>query len=168
MSVCANLLPLAFSPGGTIPGAFGTVWSGDVWIENRNSASVQVYPCYLPYMCGEFGPGAVGRFSNPEFYYPDRGVLFDVPADQAKKLRADARLLAVKDAKEKASALASELGQEILRPYQVSESSQPESWPRPMMAMAMDKSAGSSANNETIALGQVKITSSVNASFELK
>ena len=89
-------------------------------------------------------------------------------SSQAKKLRDEARVLAVRAAKEKASAMASELGQEILRPYQISENTQPESWPRPMMAMAMDKSAGSSANNETIALGQIKISSSVNASFELK
>lgn len=89
-------------------------------------------------------------------------------SSQAKKYRDEARTLAVRAAKEKASAIAAELGQAILRPYQVSESTMPEPWPRPMMAMAMDKSAGSSANNETVALGQVKITSSVNASFELK
>ena len=89
-------------------------------------------------------------------------------SSQAKKFRDEARLLAVRSAKEKASAIAGELGQEILRPYQISENTEPESWPRPMMAMAMVKSADSAANNETVALGQVKITSSVNASFELK
>ena len=89
-------------------------------------------------------------------------------SSQAKKLRSEARLLAARDAKAKAETLASELGQTILRPYQISENYQQESWPRPMMVMAMAKSADSSANNETIALGQVKITSSVNASFELK
>ena len=89
-------------------------------------------------------------------------------SSQAKKYRDEARLLAVRSAKEKATAIARELGQEILRPYQVSENTQSEPWPRPMMEMAMVKSADSSANNDTVALGQVKITTSVNASFELK
>ncbi len=89
-------------------------------------------------------------------------------SSQAKKFRDEARLLAVRAAKDKAAAIAKELGAEILRPYQINENVQPESWPRPMMVMAMAKSADSSANNETVALGQVKIASSINASFELK
>ena len=87
---------------------------------------------------------------------------------QLTKYRDEARVLAVRAAKEKAQQLASELGQEISRPYTVQENTQTE-WggPRPMM-MKMAMADSSSANNETIALGQIKITASVGVSFEMK
>ena len=87
---------------------------------------------------------------------------------EVKKYRDEARALAVRAAKEKAQQLASELGQEISRPYTVQENVQTE-WggPRPMM-MELGAAGKSSENNETIALGQIKITTSVAVSFEMK
>ncbi len=95
------------------------------------------------------------------------GVEFKTSA--VKKYRDEARALAVRAAKEKAAQIAKELGEEVGRPYAIQESAQTD-WPgpRPMMAMAMLKTADSAANNETIALGQIKISSSVTASFEMK
>jgi len=86
---------------------------------------------------------------------------------EIKKYRDEARKLAARAAQEKASALAAELGQEIGRPYAIQENVQSDSWPRPMMMarMAPSESAG---GNETVALGQIKITASVAVSFELK
>ncbi len=87
-------------------------------------------------------------------------------SSEMKKHREEARKLAVRDAKEKAQQLAVELGQELGRPHSISENFQ-QDWPQPRMMMAMDASKASSGD-ATIALGQIKITVSVSASFELK
>ena len=100
--------------------------------------------------------GGVNNISGVEF-----------KTSELKKYRDEARGLAARAAKEKAAQLATELGQELGRPYMISESTQPDSWPRPMMKMAMAADSAQ-ANNETIALGQIKITTSVTVSFELK
>lgn len=85
-----------------------------------------------------------------------------------KEYKDQARVLAVRDAKEKASKLAGELGQEINRPYSIEENVRSD-WSPPRMAMARAMTGGAEAGgNETIALGQIKITASVTVSFELK
>jgi uncharacterized protein YggE len=89
---------------------------------------------------------------------------------ELKKLRDQARVLAVQAAKEKAEKLAAELGQEIGRPHAIHENLQVEPWsgPRMMSKMAMAENVAVEPNNETIALGQIKISASVTVSFELK
>jgi uncharacterized protein len=95
------------------------------------------------------------------------GVTFRTSAQ--KKHREDARALALRAAKEKAVKMAAELGQEISRPYAIQENSEI-SYPMPQrMNMAMmAKDSGAEVSNETIALGQIKVTASVVVSFELK
>jgi uncharacterized protein len=92
-------------------------------------------------------------------------------SSRMKELRVVARTQAAQAAKEKAAKLASDMGASISRVWSISEYSQPE-WPRPMPMMvhkmAMDSASSAPASNETIALGQIKITYSVSASFELK
>ena len=87
-------------------------------------------------------------------------------SSEVKKYREQARTMAIQAAKDKAQKMTAELGQTLGRPYTIQENATDWNGPRPMMAMAMLKdSAGS--GNATIALGQVKVTSSVTVSFEL-
>jgi uncharacterized protein YggE len=80
-------------------------------------------------------------------------------------LRAQARVLAVKDALAKAGALAAETGQVLGRPLALSESSS-SPYPQPMFK-ALAAEADSSGGN-TFAPGQVTVSCQVNAQFELK
>jgi uncharacterized protein YggE len=84
-----------------------------------------------------------------------------------KQLKEEARTLAVLDAKDKAVKLAAPLGAEIARPYSIQENAGYEG-PRPMMQMAMMKSEAADSAAPTIAFGEIKVTSSVSVSFELK
>lgn len=93
------------------------------------------------------------------------GVSFQTSA--LEKHRAEAREKAALDAKEKAARLAAALGQEIGRPLSIQEGGSV-GYPPPMPRMLMAQAADMAVNNETIALGQIKITSSVSVSFELK
>ena len=81
-------------------------------------------------------------------------------------LRADARIEAIKNAKEKATAYASALGQTIGKAVQISEqgtsSPQPPMYKARMMSMEMD-----SAGGETIAPGELVITTKIAVSFKL-
>ena len=88
---------------------------------------------------------------------------------ELKKHREEARVLAVKDAKEKAEKLAGELGQSVDKPYAIQENIQSD-WngPRVMAMTKMAMAPSASQGNETVALGQIKITASVTVSFELK
>jgi hypothetical protein len=79
-------------------------------------------------------------------------------------LRAQARVLAVRDAVARASALAAEAGQALGRPLTLSESSS-SPYPQPLFkAMAAAPEAG----GDTLAPGQVTVSCQVNAQFELK
>jgi uncharacterized protein YggE len=96
-----------------------------------------------------------------------RGISFQTT--ELRKHRDQARLMAIRAAKEKATALAGELGQKVGKPISISESS----YNVPMYknvrmqnAMASDESAGSSG--EVIALGQIEIKASVSVTFELE
>ncbi|WP_339844710.1 SIMPL domain-containing protein [uncultured Dokdonia sp.] len=81
-------------------------------------------------------------------------------------LKADARIAAIKDAKEKATAYAEALGQTIGKAVQISEqgtsSPQPPMYKARMMSMEMDNSGG-----ETIAPGELIITTKIAVSFKL-
>jgi hypothetical protein len=89
---------------------------------------------------------------------------------QLKKLKDQARTLAVQAAKDKAAKLAAELGQEISQPNNIQENVEAAPWPGPRMGNRVVASAmlAESAENETIALGQIKVSASVTVSFELK
>ncbi|AWH75101.1 SIMPL domain-containing protein [Dokdonia sp. Dokd-P16] len=81
-------------------------------------------------------------------------------------LKADARIEAIKDAKDKATAYAEALGQTIGKAVQISEqgtsSPQPPMYKARMMSMEMDNAGG-----ETIAPGELMIITKIAVSFKL-
>jgi uncharacterized protein YggE len=85
---------------------------------------------------------------------------------QNRKLRDQARAMAIKAAQEKASALAREIGQSIGKAHTIIEQGQER------LGNAANNSFGivgtSSDEEETIALGQISISARVVVSFELK
>lgn len=84
-----------------------------------------------------------------------------------EKLEAEARIKAIQDAKEKATAYAGALGQSIGKAVQISE--QGSSAPQPPMYKARMMSADmESGGGETIAPGELTISSRIQVSFELK
>lgn len=96
-----------------------------------------------------------------------RGINFQTT--ELRKHRDQARLMAVRAAKEKATALASELGQKIGKPITISESSYNVPMYKNVSKYAvseMNMSTGS--NDEVIALGQIDVKASVSVTFELE
>lgn len=99
----------------------------------------------------------------------------DFATSELRKYRQEARIMAIKAAKEKATALAAELGQKIGRPYSINENpfssfnfghdlnrstiSQ--------YAISLDSAALSSSGG-TISLGQISIYSNISVAFELE
>lgn len=77
---------------------------------------------------------------------------------------AQARTMAIRSAKEKATAMAAELGEEIGRPHAISEH-QISAGPVPMYDFARQEAASDSS---TISPGQLLVTAQVTVSFELK
>lgn len=97
------------------------------------------------------------------------GIQFKVT--EIRKHRDQARELAVAAAKEKALAMARQLGQQVGRAFTIVEISQDE--PRPMMAMRMSanvamESDGAGGEESGLALGQVSVRAQVRVSFELQ
>ncbi|KAF2511520.1 MULTISPECIES: SIMPL domain-containing protein [Flavobacterium] len=84
------------------------------------------------------------------------------------QLQAEARKLAMKDAKAKAEDYVSVLGQKIGKAFTISDNSQVYH-PQPVYAaMRMKESADSmGASNETLAIGEIEITANVSVSFVL-
>lgn len=84
------------------------------------------------------------------------------------QLQAEARKLAMKDAKAKAEDYVSVLGQKIGKAFTISDNSQVYR-PQPVYAaMRMKESADSmGASNETLAIGEIEITANVSVSFVL-
>lgn len=97
-----------------------------------------------------------------------RGMNFQTT--ELRKHRDQARLMAIRAAKEKATALASELGQKVGKPIYISETSENVPMYKNVRMMQnasySDESAGS--GGEVIALGQIEIKASVNVTFELE
>ncbi|RNI23468.1 SIMPL domain-containing protein [Rufibacter latericius] len=88
-------------------------------------------------------------------------------SSQIKKHQEEARKKAVQDAKQKAVALASELGAKVGRPYQITEGGG--NTPGPVMyKAAMRESMAMDAGGPTLALGEIIITSAVQVSFLLE
>lgn len=73
------LLPLAFLPGVQVHGAKGTVWQGEVWLQNRNNqrAPLEANTCMEGNCQPAAEPNSTGILSSlPEA--SDRGVVFFV------------------------------------------------------------------------------------------
>lgn len=89
-------------------------------------------------------------------------------SSKMESLRAEARIKAIQNAKEKATAYAGALGQTIGKAVQISEQGsaapQPPMYKARMMSVEMDSSGG----GETIAPGELTITTKIAVSFELK
>lgn len=94
----------------------------------------------------------------------------DFRTTQSRKLRDQARAMAVKAAQEKASALAKEIGQTIGKAYTIVEEGLDTRRFGANISSNAGFIAGSSSSDEprTIALGQISITARVVVSFELK
>jgi len=92
-------------------------------------------------------------------------VEFDVSED--RKYKDDARLKAIRAAREKATAMAAELGQSIGKPWTIIENSANASYY--LANLNSFAHAGRLAEAEsTVAPGEVSIRASVNVSFELQ
>ncbi len=89
-------------------------------------------------------------------------------SSKMETLEAEARIKAIKNAKEKAQAYANALDQSIGKAVQISEQGsqapQPPMYKARMMSMEMDSSGG----GETIAPGELTIRTKIAVSFELK
>jgi uncharacterized protein len=93
------------------------------------------------------------------------GINFGV--SETRKLRDEARSKAIRDAKEKAVAMAAELGQTVGKPLEISEESGWNSCGLSANSFAFDRRAPN-VNESTIAPGQVTISASVKVSFQLE
>jgi len=94
----------------------------------------------------------------------------DFRTTEARKFKDQARGQAIKAAQEKASALAREIGQAIGKAYSISEDEpyQGNSASNSMNFSASRAGRAYSADESTIALGQISITARVTVRFELK
>jgi hypothetical protein len=80
------LIPLAFMPHAPdVPGAFGTAWSGEVWLHNGSDRLIDLYNCNS--FCPEqFVPGRMGLITHPLGERPDLGYLFYVGSTLAPRV----------------------------------------------------------------------------------
>ena len=92
------------------------------------------------------------------------GVQFK--SSKATSLKAEARVKAILDAKQRAETYATAIGQSIGKAVQISEASA--SVPRPQLRSANFAMEASSDGGETIAPGELSIIVNISASFELK
>jgi len=93
------------------------------------------------------------------------GINFDV--SETRKLRDEARSRAIRAAKEKAVAMAAELGQTVGKPWDISEEGGWNSYQYAANSFEADKRTRG-ADEPTIAPGQVTIRASVKVSFQLE
>ncbi|MGK4568509.1 SIMPL domain-containing protein [Flavobacterium sp. 3HN19-14] len=87
-------------------------------------------------------------------------------SSKEESLKANARKLAVINAKEKAEELVAAVGQKIGRAFTITDNS-PVDYPQPRFAVAMMKMADGVAN-DTLATGEIEITANVSVSFVLE
>ena len=79
------LLPLAFRPDiNNVPGAYGTIWSGEVWLENRGAEPVFLWNC--SFVCPGIGPRQRALVNLPLGQHPELGFLFTLRGDAAPHL----------------------------------------------------------------------------------
>lgn len=99
----------------------------------------------------------INRIDNVEF-----------KSSKMVQLQSDARKLAIKDAKGKAEDFVSVLGQKVGKALLISDNSQSYT-PQPRMyAMKVSMAMDQSTPNETLAIGEIEITSNVSVSFVLE
>ncbi|WP_188440911.1 SIMPL domain-containing protein [Planktosalinus lacus] len=91
------------------------------------------------------------------------GIVFG--SSQSKSLQKEARKKAIEDAKMKAEEYASVLGQSIGKAIQITE---PSNYSPPNPLYRMEAMAVSDSGNQTLAVGEIDITQSVQVVFELK
>lgn len=99
----------------------------------------------------------VNRIDNVEF-----------KSSKLQQLQSEGRKLAVKDAKAKAEDFASGLGQKIGKALVISDNSQVNYPPRPVMYEMKAMAAGDSAPRETLAAGEIEVVVNVSVSFALE
>ena len=92
------------------------------------------------------------------------GIAFD--STELKKLRDQARLQAVQNAKEKADAMAAQLGMKLGKPLSITDNSVGAMPSYPMAAKMMMADA-SSTPGETLPTGQMSVSASVSVVFEM-
>ena len=93
------------------------------------------------------------------------GIEFKSSKEEA--LKANARKLAVIDAKAKAEDLVAGLGQKLGKAFTITDNS-PVNYPQPRYEMAMMKMADGIAGNDTLAAGEIEIIANVSVSFILE
>ena len=91
----------------------------------------------------------------------------DFRTTQSRKLKDQARAMAIKSAQEKASALAREIGQSIGKAFTIVEEGADNRQTANMSSFYI-VGGSSSSESSAIALGQISITARVTVSFELK
>jgi len=99
----------------------------------------------------------VNRIDNVEFR-----------SSKLQQLQAEARKLAVQDAKAKAQDFVSGLGQKIGKAVSISDNSQGYQPPRPVMYKAMNMAADGAMERETLATGTLEVLINVSVSFVLE
>lgn len=82
--------------------------------------------------------------------------------------QAEARKLAVKDAKSKAEDYVSALGQKVGKAFSINDNSSPSEFPRPMYAMAKSADMEMGGSNQTLAVGEIEVVANVSISFILE
>jgi uncharacterized protein YggE len=86
---------------------------------------------------------------------------------ESRKYKDEARLRAIRAAKEKANAMATELGQTIGKPWEINEQAEPPSYPY-QNAQVMAGGGGANEPQSTVAPGQLAIRASIRVSFQLE
>lgn len=94
------------------------------------------------------------------------GISFQV--DQTRKYKDEARTKALQAAKEKAIAMAAELGQTVGKPWEISEQSSDNPYYGMLANSISNNSEPAEPQESTVAPGQVTISASVRVSFQLE
>ena len=87
---------------------------------------------------------------------------------ETRKLRDEARLKAIRAAKEKAAAMAAELGQTLGKPAEISEQSGWNAFQATANSSGYSNNPSFEAEESTVAPGEVTIRASVRVSFQLE
>jgi len=94
------------------------------------------------------------------------GLSFET--SQLRKHKDQARAMAMRAAKEKAAAMAGEIGQEIGKAFNIEEESEQRSYTSNISSNEIGSQSGDYSDGGSIAIGQIKITARVTVSFELR
>jgi hypothetical protein len=89
------LVPIAFSASQQLPGAQGSLWTTEVWINNASTIGIALQPgsdCQWPPCAGAL-PGDFERVPSVISNHNDGGALFYLPKDHAAAIHLDVRLL---------------------------------------------------------------------------